>query len=250
MNSQESNKWKVATLLDAYWVSKNIKYFRFNIDGFVPHKAGQHYIVQLTGEDGYQASRFYSVANPSNSDGALEEGQIVEFAIEVLQEGEVTSYLQSIEPGDQLEVQGPLGGHFNWDHNQKDELILIGGGSGIVPLLSIIREYVKSPDGRIVKLIYSAREWEELIFYDELVGYAKKIDGVEISLVLTRNWPDHWKHQKGRIDRNLLGAELSDFNKKSADVYICGRNSFVEDISKAMVELGFDFKNIRGERYG
>jgi ferredoxin-NADP reductase len=206
------------------------------------YRSGQHVDVRLTAEDGYQAQRSYSIAS------APEDEHLV-LTVERLEDGEVSPYLVDVlMPGDELELRGPIGGYFVWEEALGGPLVLIGGGSGVVPLRSMIRHW-RTTDRQVpVRLIYSSRRLSEVIYREELTGYGDR-DGVEVRFVLTREWPDDWKGQRGRIDRALVD-EVAGPSQEQSRIYICGPNAFVESAAGWLADGGRDPGRIRTERFG
>jgi ferredoxin-NADP reductase len=206
------------------------------------YRSGQHVDVRLTAEDGYQAQRSYSIAS------APEDEHLV-LTVERLDDGEVSPYLVDVlMPGDELELRGPIGGYFVWEEALGGPLVLIGGGSGVVPLRSMIRHWSTTDRHVPVRLIYSSRRLSEVIYQRELTGYGEH-DGVDVRFVLTREWPDDWKGHRGRIDRALLD-EVAGPPEEHARIYICGPNAFVEAASGWLADGGRDPGRIRTERFG
>jgi ferredoxin-NADP reductase len=207
------------------------------------HLAGQHVDVRLTAEDGYQAERSYSIAS------APEDERLV-LTVERLEDGEVSPYLvQELRAGDELELRGPIGGFFVWEEALGGPLVLIGGGSGVVPLRAMLRHWVAGPRSVPVRLVYSSRSLDEVIYRDELLGYASEYDWVDVRLVLTREWPEDFTGHTGRIDPALL-AEAAGPASGRPLVYVCGPNGFVEAAASWLVELGHAPERIRTERFG
>ena len=205
------------------------------------HRAGQHVDVRLTAEDGYQAERSYSIAS------APEDDHLV-LTVERLDDGEVSPYLVDVlMPGDQLELRGPIGGYFVWEESLGGPLILIAGGSGVVPLRAMLRHWAAVNSSVPVRLLYSSRSLDELIYRDELLDGA--YGGVDIRVALTRAWPDDWRGHRGRIDRDLL-RELAWAPSERPLAYICGPTAFVEAAAEWLVENGQDPGRIRTERFG
>jgi ferredoxin-NADP reductase len=206
------------------------------------HRAGQHVDVRLTAEDGYQAERSYSIAS------APDDGNLV-LTVERLDDGEVSPYLVDVlRPGDELELRGPIGGYFVWEESFGGPLVLIAGGSGIVPLRSMLRHWSATSRAATVRLLYSSRSWSEVIYRDELLGSAGS-DRVEIRFALTREWPDGWQGHHGRIDRQLLEEVAGPADEKPR-LYVCGPSGFVEAAADWLVELGHPPARIRLERFG
>jgi ferredoxin-NADP reductase len=207
------------------------------------HRAGQHVDVRLTAEDGYQAQRSYSIAS------APEDEQLV-LTVERLEDGEVSPYLvEVLRPGDELELRGPIGGFFVWEESLGGPLVLIGGGSGVVPLRSMLRHWVAGTRAVPVRLLYSSRSLDEVIYRDELLGYAASYDPVEVRLALTREWPEDYTGHTGRIDPALLAQTAGPLDGQPL-IYVCGPSGFVEAAAGWLVELGHAPERIRTERFG
>jgi ferredoxin-NADP reductase len=205
------------------------------------YRSGQHVDVRLTAEDGYQAQRSYSIAS------APEDDHLV-LTVERLEDGEVSPYLVDVlMPGDTLELRGPVGGYFVWEESLGGPLVLIGGGSGVVPLRSMIRHWCTTPRDVPVRLIYSSQRLSEVIYRDELTGYGSS--GVDVRFVLTREWPDDWDGHRGRIDRTLVD-EVAGPSEEKSRIYICGPNAFVEAAAGWLADGGRDPARIRTERFG
>jgi ferredoxin-NADP reductase len=206
------------------------------------HQAGQHVDVRLTAPDGYQAQRSYSIASGPEDDHLV-------LTVERLDDGEVSPYLVGeLRPGDELELRGPIGGYFVWQQSLAGPLLLLAGGSGIVPFRSMLRHRAAVGSDVAVRLVYSARALEDVIYREELdaIGAA---DGVEISFTLTREWPEDWSGHRGRVDRELL----EEVAWPATDVpltYICGPSGFVEGAAGTLVSSGHDPSRIRTERFG
>ena len=206
------------------------------------HLAGQHVDVRLTAEDGYQAQRSYSIAS------APEDASLV-LTVERLDDGEVSSYLVgALRAGDDLELRGPIGGYFVWEEALGGPLMLVAGGSGIVPLRAMLRHRLTSGSAVPVRLLYSARSHHELIYREELAAAAQQ-NGVGVSVTLTREQPAGWDGYDRRIDRALL-AEIVWPPAERPRVYVCGPTAFVEVAADALVSLGHEPGRIRTERFG
>jgi ferredoxin-NADP reductase len=214
-----------------------------DLPGWTGHLAGQHVDVRLTAEDGYQAQRSYSIAS------APEDAQLV-LTVERLEDGEVSPYLvEVLRPGDELELRGPIGGFFVWEESLGGPLVLIGGGSGVVPLRSMLRHWVTGTRAVPVHVLYSSRSLEEIIYRSELLGYASDHDAVDVRFALTREWPEDYTGHTGRIDLALL-AETAGPAEARPLIYVCGPNGFVEAAAGWLVELGHAAERIRTERFG
>ena len=206
------------------------------------YRAGQHVDVRLTAEDGYQAQRSYSIASAPGDDHLV-------LTVERLEDGEVSPYLvDELRPGDELELRGPIGGYFVWVQELGGPLVLVAGGSGIVPLRSMLRHWSMTGRGVPARLVYSSRRLSEVIYRKELVGYADH-DGVDVRFVLTREWPEDWQGQRGRIDRTLID-EVAGPPEEQSRIYICGPNAFVEAAAGWLSDGGRDPGRIRTERFG
>jgi ferredoxin-NADP reductase len=206
------------------------------------HRAGQHVDVRLTAEDGYQAERSYSIAS------APEDEQLV-LTVELLDDGEVSPYLvDELRPGDTIELRGPIGGYFVWDEPLGGPLLLLAGGSGIVPLRSILRHHAAIESTVPVRMLYSARSLDDVIYRDELAHFATG-DGIDIDFTLTREQPDGWSGYRRRIDDELL-QEVAWPPHLQPLVYICGPTPFVEVAATELVKLGHEPGRIKTERFG
>jgi len=207
------------------------------------HRAGQHVDVRLTAEDGYQAERSYSIAS------APEDERLM-LTVERLEDGEVSPYLvDELRAGDELELRGPIGGYFLWEESLGGPLVLIGGGSGVVPLRSMLRHWAVGRRTVAVRLVYSSRSLSEVIYRQELLGYASAYEQVDVRLALTREWPDDYTGHTGRIDPALLGQIAGPPDERPL-VYVCGPNGFVEAAAGWLVGLGHAPERIRTERFG
>jgi ferredoxin-NADP reductase len=234
--------WSIATVADVLAETPRTASIVLWVPGWPGHRAGQHVDVRLTAEDGYQAQRSYSIASAPEDDALM-------LTVERLDDGEVSSYLAGeLRAGDELELRGPIGGYFVWDRPFGGPLMLIGGGSGIVPLRAMLRHRIARAGGVPVRLLYSARTLSEVIYHDELLAAARE-PGVDIRLTLTREQPDGWDGYDRRIDRDLV----ADAGWAPADrplVYVCGPTAFVEVAADALVSLGHEPGRIRTERFG
>jgi ferredoxin-NADP reductase len=218
------------------------KSIALELEGWPGHRAGQHVDVRLTAEDGYQAQRSYSIAS------APEDADLV-LTVERLDDGEVSPYLvDELRPGDELELRGPIGGYFVWEDSLGGPLLLIAGGSGVVPLRSILRHHAAIESTVPVRLLYSARSHAEVIYREELTGIAA--DGAaDIRYTLTREQPAGWQGYGRRIDRELLD-EIAWPPSEHPLVYVCGPTAFAETAASILVALGHEPDRIRTERFG
>jgi ferredoxin-NADP reductase len=213
-----------------------------NWRGFV---AGQHVDVRLTAPDGYQAQRSYSI-------GSAPESAEVELVIERLEQGEVSPFFHEVvAPGDRIEMRGPIGGHFNWGPRDGGPILLVGGGSGVVPLVSMVRHRaLAAPDVPMI-LVCSARRFDEVIFRDEMVGRMASDRGFSLALTLTREPAPMPGMRTGRIDRPFIAEVLGRFGGPTPRLtFVCGATAFVEVAAMFLIEAGLPFSSIRTERYG
>jgi ferredoxin-NADP reductase len=202
------------------------------------HRAGQHVDVRLTAEDGYQAQRSYSIAS------APEDEHLV-LTVERLDDGEVSPYLvDELRPGDELELRGPIGGYFVWEASTGGPLLLVAGGSGVVPFRSMLRHRAVAGSAVPARLLYSSRSLDEVIYRHEWEGL-----GADVRFTLTREQPEGWAGYARRIDAELL-AEVAWPPEERPLVYVCGPTSFVEVAANTLVGLGHDPGRIRTERFG
>jgi len=207
------------------------------------HLAGQHVDIRLTAEDGYQAQRSYSIAS------APEDGRLA-LTVERLGDGEVSPYLTDVlVAGDRLELRGPIGGYFVWDVDDAGPVLLVGGGSGVVPLMAMIRHRAAVGSSVPMRLLYSVRTLGDLIYRDELEELAGRGDGFEAFFTLTREQPEGWPGYTRRVDRELL-AEIGWPATESPLAYVCGPTGFVEAVASALVESGLPPSHVKTERFG
>jgi len=206
------------------------------------HRAGQHVDVRLTAEDGYQAQRSYSIASGPEDDKLV-------LTVERLDDGEVSPYLVDVlQPGDELELRGPIGGYFVWEESLGGPLLLIAGGSGIVPFRAMLRHRIATGSDVPLRLLYSSRALDEVIYRDEL-REAGSANGVDIELTLTRDAPSDWNGRRGRIDEQMLD-EVAWAPAEQPLIYACGPTGLVESVADTLVMAGHDQGRIRLERFG
>jgi len=233
--------WQVAEVVDVVTETPRVKTIVFDVPGWAGHRAGQHVDVRLTAEDGYQAQRSYSIASAPN-------GTRVELTVERLDDGEVSLYLtDELRPGDQIELRGPVGGYFVWEPSQGGPLLLVAGGSGVVPLMAMVRARAAAGSHADTRLVLSSRSWENVIYRDEL----ERLEGGGLRVVhtLTRSQPADWTGYARRIDAEML-AEIGPEPSEEPRGYVCGPTPFVEAVAEALVQLGHDPRTIRTERFG
>jgi ferredoxin-NADP reductase len=233
--------WHVAEVVDVVVETPRVKTIAFDVPGWPGHRAGQHVDVRLTADDGYQAERSYSIA--SAPDGAR-----VELTVERLDDGEVSPYLaDELRPGDQIELRGPVGGYFVWEPPQGGPLLLVAGGSGIVPLMAMIRLRASAGSDADTRLLFSSRGWDDVIYREEL----ERLNGNGLTVVhtLTRSQPPGWTGYARRVDAEML-AEVGPRAAERPRVYVCGPTPFVEAVAEALVHLGHEPQGIKTERFG
>jgi ferredoxin-NADP reductase len=225
--------WRVASVAGVREETPRTRTLVLDVDGWEPHRPGQHVDIRLTAEDGYQAERSYSIGS------APRPGQF-ELTVELIEDGEVSPYLvEEVRPGDAFEVRGPVGGYFVWEPGQGGPLLLVGGGSGVVPLMSMLR--VRPPEVA-ARLVYSARTLDDVIYRDELEAF-----GDDVVLTLTRE--ERPGVRTGRVDGTVLG-EVGFASGEHPHVYVCGPTGFVEAVASALVSLGHAPERVRTERFG
>jgi ferredoxin-NADP reductase len=242
--------WRLATVIDVVHETREACTITLEVPGWPGHLAGQHVDVRLTAEDGYQTERSYSIASPP-------EDSRLALTIERLDDGEVSPYLfDELHSGDKLELRGPIGGYFVWDVATGGPLLLVAGGSGIVPLMAMLRhrDTALGPDAAArerlpVRLLYSSRRWESVIYRDELARMAAKDTAVEVKHTLTREQPAGWTGFKRRIDRAMLEAVAWPASEHPR-AFVCGPTSLVEAVASDLVELGHQPALVKTERFG
>jgi ferredoxin-NADP reductase len=234
--------WQLARVLELTAETGRCKSIVLDAPEWAGHRAGQHVDVRLTAPDGYQAQRSYSIAS------APEDPHLV-LTVEEIGDGEVSPYLtEELRPGDDLELRGPIGGYFVWDSAQTGPLQLFAGGSGVVPLRAMLRHRAATGSTTPARLLYSARSLEDVIYRSELLQ-ATGDPEVEVTVALTRSWPEDWTGHRGRVDERLLDTETSPPSDEPW-IYICGPTGFVEAISQQMVRRGHPPERVKTERFG
>jgi ferredoxin-NADP reductase len=225
--------WQIGTVIAIKPETPRVKSFRIAVPMWMAHLPGQHYEVRLTAPDGYSAQRSYSVAS-----SPLDEGE-VELTIDRLEDGEVSPYFHDVvSEGDQVELRGPFTSYFVW--RAESPALLVGGGSGVVPLMAMLRHRRRTMPNLPMRLVYSVRTGEDVIYADELDD-----DAV---LTFTRQAPDGWQGHRGRVDAELIGQSASSF--ESGISFVCGSNGFVESATSLLLDAGFEPRYVRTERFG
>jgi ferredoxin-NADP reductase len=235
--------WTIAEVVDRVDETPRVCTLAFAVPEWPGHLPGQHLDVRLTAEDGYRAQRSYSIASPPK------DGRIT-ITVERLDDGEVSPYLADVlVVGDRIELRGPIGGYFVWVPDRGGPLLLIGGGSGIVPLMAILRARVDARSDVPVRALFSWRSADDIIYANELAAIARDADGVDIEHTLTRSTPEGWSGQRGRVNRALL-AQLAWAPVERPLIYVCGPTGFVETVASALVEQGHEPGRVLTERFG
>ncbi len=243
--------WRVATVKEVITETPRTRTLVLDVPEWPGHRAGQHVDVRLTAPDGYQAERSYSIASPP-------EEPRLSLTIERLNDGEVSTYLfDELHSGDPLELRGPIGGYFVWDVSLAGPLLLVAGGSGIVPLMAMLRHRnaaLKAGDSAAMhqmpaRLLYSSRAWEEVIYRDELTLLTETDKTLEVRHTLTRSQPESWTGFRRRIDRAML-EEVAWPPSERPLVFVCGPTPLVESVAQTMVELGHQPSLVKTERFG
>ena len=220
------------------------KTFTLDLPDWRPFLAGQHFDVRLTAPDGYQAQRSYSIASGPEQTGAID------LTVELIPDGEVSPFFHEVvRVGDELEVRGPVGGPFTWRSSMGGPLLLIAGGSGIVPLMSMLRHRNAAAPHLPTALLYSVRSPEDVIYRTELEQTANTDPDVSVILTFTRSRPAGWNGFSRRVDGEML-AEVADVLPAVGRTYVCGPTQFVENVSNTLVDRGRDPETIRTERFG
>jgi ferredoxin-NADP reductase len=240
---QRRLSWILAQVVGLIDETPRVRSLVLDCPGWSGHIPGQHLDLRLTAPDGYQAQRSYSIATPA-------DGERVTITVELVDDGEVSPFLiEEVRVGDRLELRGPIGGYFVWAPGQGGPLQLLAGGSGIVPLMAMVRTRVLFGPQEPVRLLVSARSLEDLIYREELEQLASDDNGIDVVITLTRSQPPDWSGHSRRVDREML-VEVSWTPAHQPSCYICGPTGFVEAVASTLVDLGHEPGNIRTERFG
>ena len=231
--------WQVASVSEVVDETPRVRTIVLDVPDWVGHRAGQHLDVRLTAEDGYQAGREYSIASAP--------GEPVAITVERLDDGELSPYLtEELRAGDGIEIRGPVGGYFVWDVEHGGPLLLVAGGSGVVPLRAMLRHRRRSESNVPVRLLYSSRTIDDVIYRAEL---EERADGVKVVHTLTREQPPGWTGHTGRVDAGLLD-EVAWPADADPLAFVCGPTSFVETVASGLVSLGYPPARVKTERFG
>lgn len=243
--TNSAGSWVKSTLVDSEKAASNVMKLRYHVPNWLGHLAGQHVDVRLTSSDGYIAERSYSIANPPGS------GDVIELGVELLDDGEVSPYLWTQKPGDTIEIRGPIGGHFVWKGESSAPLVLIAGGAGMVPLMSMLRHEVRNENKeRTIVFIISLRTLDRLLYEKELELIKAEYSNVKIAVTLTESVPDGWTGYSRRIDHEMFETELEGVKNLHPEIFVCGPTKFVEAAAKILIEELFDRDLIKTERFG
>lgn len=230
--------WQQARVTGVIDETPHCKSLTLELADWQGHRAGQHVDIRLTAEDGYQVERSYSIASAPNDPQLM-------LTVERIDDGEVSPYLTDVlEPGDELEIRGPIGGYFVWEEALGGPLFMVAGGSGIVPLRAMLRHWEAGDQAIPARLLYSSRSLADVIYRREL-----EQTPADVHLALTREWPEDWQGHRGRVDAELL-AELAWPVAQRPQIYVCGPTAFVEVVAQALVDAGHEPARIRTERFG
>ncbi|TGQ65434.1 MAG: oxidoreductase [Mesorhizobium sp.] len=250
MSEVPQSPWQAASITRIEKRTPRVTSFFFSLSRPFVYQAGQHVDVRLTAPDGYQARRSYSIASAPGKGEAM-EGATIELAIEKLDDGEVSPFFHEVAAiGDEVELRGPLGGHFIWSASDGGPILLVGGGSGVVPLMAMARQREASGSKAPMTLVFSARVWDEVIFRDELVDLDGRQDGFNLVLTLTREPARRPMHHSRRIDARMMIEAVERLPKAPALAFVCGSNAFVSAAAQALIDAGVPADLIRTERYG
>jgi ferredoxin-NADP reductase len=242
--AEAAARWRVATVTAIRNETGTVKTIRFDVPGWPGHLGGQHVDMRLTAEDGYVAQRSYSIASAAGSD------ESIELTVDAVPDGEVSGFLhEELRIGDRIELRGPIGSYFAWSAAHDYGLLLIAGGSGIVPLMSMLRSRAAAGATKPARLIYSSRSIDQIIYREELDQLAADDDSFTLIHTLTRNAPAEWNGERGRIGRVMLARNHFE-PAGDPDVYVCGPSAFVETMADYLVAMGHSPSRVRTERFG
>jgi ferredoxin-NADP reductase len=233
--------WVLAEVVDLVDEGSRARSITLSCPGWTGHLAGQHVDIRLTAEDGYQAQRSYSIANPT-------QGDRVTITVELVPDGEVSPYLiEELTVGDQIELRGPIGGYFVWHPESDDPVQLIGGGSGVVPLMAILRARIATGSIAPIRYLSSARSLDDVLYREELEDIGA--GGIGVVHTLTRSHPADWAGPTRRVDREMLAEHVWPADEDPL-CFVCGPTGFVESVASDLVALGHEPKRVKTERFG
>jgi ferredoxin-NADP reductase len=235
--------WQLGDVVELVQETPRVSSLVIDVAGWPGHLAGQHVDVRLTADDGYQAQRSYSIASAP-------EDPRVTITVERLEDGEVSPYLVGeIRIGDKVELRGPIGGYFVWSAGNHRPLLLVAGGSGVVPLMAMLRHRAALRSNAPAHLLYSSRTYDDIIYRSELDRLASAGDGLRVTHTLTRSQPPGWAGQRRRIDQAMV-AEVAFPGALMPIAYVCGPTAFVEAAADLLVDAGYEPGWIKTERFG
>jgi ferredoxin-NADP reductase len=236
-------EWQIATVKSLRNETPDVKTLTLSLPGWTAHRPGQHYDIRLTAEDGYSTQRSYSIASEPERTGEID------ITVERIADGEVSSFLlDTVKVGDRFEVRGPIGGYFVWDRSIGGALLLVAGGSGVVPLMAMLRHRAVAGVKDPARLLYSSRTYEQIIYAEELEMLSRN-SGLTVAYTLTRSQPAGWTGYTRRIDDAML-KEVSGPLGPGALAYICGPTALVEVAADGLERIGLPADRIRTERFG
>jgi ferredoxin-NADP reductase len=235
--------WRVAEVVESVPETERVQTIVLDVPDWPGHRAGQHVDVRLTAEDGYQAQRSYSIASAP-------EDRHLAITVERLEDGEVSPYLvDELRPGDGLELRGPIGGWFVWGAEDDGRILLIGGGSGVVPLMAMLRHRAAAGSDVPARVLLSSRTLADAIYRDQLVELVARGDGLEVVHTVTRERPTAPGIREGRVGPDLL-MEVAWPASEGATAFVCGPTGFVETVAGELVRIGYEADHVRTERFG
>lgn len=249
VNTDPVKDWRIATVTSVHAETPRVKLFRLELPVGTTFRAGQYFDVRLTAPDGYQAQRSYSVSSsPSNP-------STIELAIELISDGEISSYFHEfVESGDQIELRGPIGGHFTLSQNFTQPLLLIAGGTGLAPVMSMLRQRQAVETAAPTVLMFSTRTEADILFREELEQLAKQDPNFHLAITLTRSAygerPAETDFETRRIDRPMIDTAIEHLGNLPARAYVCGGSGFVEAIGNHLLDIGMRHDDVRTERFG
>jgi ferredoxin-NADP reductase len=233
-------RWLRAEAVETVEETPRVRTIVLDVPGWSGHRPGQHLDVRLTAEDGYQAQRSYSLASAPEDDALA-------ITVELVEDGEVSGYLvEELRTGDAFEVRGPIGGYFVWEAEDGGPVLLVAGGSGVVPFRSMLRHRVEAGSDAPVTLVVSARTAADLIYREELERLAAAGDGLHLIRTLTRGAPPDWEGPTGRVSAELLAPLVNG----AGQAFVCGPTGFVETVADLLVDQGLDPARVKTERFG
>jgi ferredoxin-NADP reductase len=237
-------EWQLATVRAITPETARAKTFTLELPNWRAHLAGQHYDVRLTAADGYRAERSYSIASEPERTGQID------LTVELIPDGEVSAYMHAVvQPGDQIEVRGPIGGYFVWQASEPQPLGLVAGGSGVVPLMAMLRHRAATDGRQPARLLYSSRTDDDVIYAAELERLRAASGGPEVFQTLTRGAPEGWTGYTRRIDADMLKEVMEPLGPELR-VFVCGPTLLVESVADSLVGIGIPPARIKTERFG